>query len=117
LTSPIPLSQTSTLYWKGGASIDFKIIDAGGNPRLFTPFASLMSAAPGTETTEGFARAVSVDGYPAWEKWDAGTRNGEIGAAVEDRFLVQLEGRGVESIDALRAVLDMADVAGLAGLR
>jgi hypothetical protein len=117
LSSPIPLSQASVVYQKNGATIDVKIIDAGGNQRLFQPFASLLARGPGTETTDGFERGVSVDGYPAWEKWDAGTRNGEIGVDVERRFLVQLEGRRVESVDALRAILDATDITGLAAAR
>jgi hypothetical protein len=117
LSSPIPLSQASVVYQKDGATVDFKIIDAGGNQRLFQPFASLLARGAGTETKDGFERGVSIDGYPAWEKWDAGTRNGEIGVDVERRFLVQLEGRRVESINALRAIMDATDITGLAAVR
>jgi hypothetical protein len=117
MTSPIVFTQASAVYRSGAATVDLKIIDGGGNPRLFAPFAGLMASGFRTDSGNGFERSATIRNAPGWEKWDSGTRNGELGVAVSRRFLVQLEGHDVETIEALHTLVDAADLDGLASLR
>jgi hypothetical protein len=117
MTSPFSFSQASVTYKKGDAEIEQKIMDSGFNQLLFTPFTMFMAAGYEKETQEGFERSVNVAGNPGWEKWDKGSRNGELAVVVGKRFLVQLEGRGVDDVKTLHAVLDQTDLTKLAALK
>jgi hypothetical protein len=117
MTSPFSFSQASVTYRKGDAQIEQKIMDSGFNQMLFTPFTMFMASGYEKETQEGFERSVNVAGNPGWEKWDKGTRNGELNVVVNKRFLVQVEGQNIDDIKTLHAVLDQTDLKKLASLK
>jgi len=117
MTSPFSYSQASVTYKKGDAEIEQKIMDSGYNQLLFMPFQMLMTAGYEKETQDGFERSVNVAGNPGWEKWDKGSKNGELSVVVAKRFLVQLEGHGVDDVKTLHTVLDQTDLTKLASLK
>ncbi len=117
MTSPFSFSQASVTYMKGDAEVEQKILDSGFNQMLFTPFSTFMAAGYEKETQDGFERSVNVAGNPGWERWDRGTRNGELNVVVNKRFLVQVEGHDIDDIKTLHAVLDQTDLKKLASLR
>jgi hypothetical protein len=117
MTSPFSFSQASVTYKKGDAEIEQKILDSGFNQLLFTPFTMFMAAGYEKETQDGFERSLDIAGNPGWEKWDKGSKNGELSVVVGKRFLVQLEGHGVDDIKTLHTVLDQTDLAKLASLK
>jgi hypothetical protein len=117
MTSPFSYSQASVTYRKGDAEIEQKIMDSGFNQLLFTPFSMLMAADYEKETQDGFERSVKIGDYPGWEKWDSGSKNGELSVVVNKRYLVQLEGHGIDDVKQLREVLDKTDLAKLAALK
>lgn len=117
MTSPFSFSQSTVTYKKGDANIDLKIMDSGFNQLLFAPFTMFMMAGYEKETQDGYEKSVTVNGNPGWEKWDSGSKNGELSVVVNKRFLVQVEGHGVEDTKALKAVLDQTDLGKLASLK
>lgn len=117
MTSPFAFSQASVTYKKGDAEIDQKIMDSGFNQLLFTPFTMFMAAGYEKETQDGFEHSVNVGGNPGWEKWNKASKDGELNVVVNKRFLVQIEGRGIDDVKALRAVLDATDLKKLASLQ
>jgi hypothetical protein len=117
MTSPFSFSQASVTYKRGDAEVEQKIIDSGFNQVLFAPFTMLMAAGYEKETQDGFERSVNVGGNPGWEKWDKGTRNGELSVVVNKRFLVQLEGHSLDDVKTLHTVLEQTDVKKLASLK
>jgi hypothetical protein len=117
MTTPFSFSQASVTYRKGDAEIEQKILDSGLNQVLFAPFAMFMASGYEKETQDGFERSVDVGGNPGWEKWDKGTRNGDLNVIVNRRFLVQVEGRSVDDIRTLHTVLDRTDLKKLAALK
>lgn len=117
MTSPFSFSQASVTYKKGDAEIEQKIMDSGFNQLLFAPFSMFMAAGYEKETQDGFERSVNIGGNPGWEKWDKGSKNGELSVVVGKRFLVQLEGHGVDDVSALHSVLDKTDLKKLAELK
>ncbi|HUR34210.1 MAG TPA: hypothetical protein VM032_10480 [Vicinamibacterales bacterium] len=117
MTSPFSFSQASVTYTRGDAEIEQKIMDSGFNQLLFTPFTMFMAAGYEKETQDGFERSVNIAGNPGWEKWDKESKNGELNVVVGKRFLVQLEGRGLDDIKTLHTVFEQTDVAKLASLK
>ena len=117
MSAPFSYSQASVTYRKGDAEIEQKIMDSGFNQLLFTPFSMFMASGYEKETQDGFERSVKIADNPGWEKWDSGSKNGELSIVVNKRFLVQLEGHGIADVKDLREVLDKTDLGKLAGLK
>lgn len=117
MTAPFAYSQTSATYTKGDASVETKIMDSGFNQMLFAPFAMFMTQGYEKETADGFEKSINVGGNPGFEKWDSGSKNGELTVVVNKRFLVQVEGHGVADDKVMRAVLDQTDLKKLAELK
>ncbi|MFN7914665.1 MAG: hypothetical protein U0Q55_04950 [Vicinamibacterales bacterium] len=117
MTAPFAFSQTSVTYKKGEMEIEAKVMDSGFNQLLFAPFAMMMAAGYEKETQDGFERSLMIGNNPGWEKWDKGTKNGELSVVVGKRFLVQLEGRELDDVKTLRTVLDQTDLKKLEGLK
>jgi hypothetical protein len=117
MSSPFSFSQAKVTYKKGDVQIEQSIMDSGFNQLLFTPFTMFMTAGYEKETQDGFERSVNIGGNPGWEKWDKGSKNGELSVVVGKRFLVQLEGHGVDDIQTLHTVLDQTDLKKLASLK
>ncbi|MGC4080697.1 MAG: hypothetical protein QM736_00895 [Vicinamibacterales bacterium] len=117
MTAPFAFSQASVTFKKGDAEIEQKVMDSGFNQLLFAPFSMMMVAGYEKETEDGFERSVNINGNPGWEKWDKGTKNGELSVVVGKRFLVQLEGHGIDDVNVLRSVLDRTDVKKLEGMK
>lgn len=117
MTAPFAFSQASVTYKKGDADIDLKIMDSGFNQLLFAPFAMFMSAGYEKETQDGFEHSVNINGNPGWEKYSKGSRDGELNVVVNRRFLVQVEGRGIDDTKVLRTVFDATDVKKLSSLK
>jgi hypothetical protein len=117
MTAPFSYSQASATYTNGDARVEEKIMDSGFNQVLFAPFAMFMTAGYEKETQDGFERSVNVGGNPGFEKWDKGTKNGELTVVVSKRFLVQVEGHDVADEKVLHNILDKTDLAKLASLK
>jgi hypothetical protein len=117
MTSPFSYSQASVTYKKGDAEIEQKIMDSGYNQLLFAPFQMFMVSGYEKETQDGFERSINANGNPGWEKWDKGSKNGELSVVVDKRFLVQLEGHDIDDVKELHAVLDQTDLKKLASLK
>ncbi|MEQ1908234.1 MAG: hypothetical protein ABMA15_05395 [Vicinamibacterales bacterium] len=117
MTAPFAFSQSSTTYTNGDSNVELKIMDSGFNQMLFAPFAMFMAAGYEKETQDGFEKSVTIGGYPGFEKWDKGTKNGELTVVVNKRFLVQVEGHDVADEKVLHNILDKTDLAKLASLK
>ena len=117
MTAPFSYSQASTTYTNGDARIEEKITDSGFNQMLIAPFSMFMVAGYEKETQDGFERSVNIGGNPGFEKWDKGTKNGELTVVVNKRFLVQVEGHDIADEKVMHNVLDKTDLAKLASLK
>jgi len=67
------------------------------------------------ETDDGYERTTTFDGHKAYEKYNDKRKRGEINLIVNSRFIVQVEGRGVEMDELKRAIkkIDLDDLAKL----
>jgi hypothetical protein len=117
MTAPFAYSQAEVRYKKGESRLDVKIVDSGFNQLLLTPFAMMMQAGYEKETSNGYEKATTVGGQPGWEKWNTEGKDGEVTAFVGKRFLLTVNGRNVEDIKALHAVVGKVDLNKLANMK
>jgi len=116
MTSPIAFSQTEAEYTRDDQHIDVKIVDSGFNQMLIAPWAMFLGAGYERETDEGYEKAVSIDGNPGFEKWNSASKDGELNIVVAQRFLVTIEGRGLDDPSVLHEVFSRLDTGKLTAL-
>ena len=117
MTAPVAFSEANVTYRQGDASIDAKIVDSGFNQILMAPFTMFLSAGYEKETEDGYEKSVKVGEHPGWEKWNSQGKDGELNAVVAKRFLLTLEGNGIESTKVLYDLAQATDLAKLAGMK
>jgi hypothetical protein len=117
MTAPVAFSEASVTYRQGDATIDAKIIDSGFNQILMAPFAMFLSAGYEKETQDGYEKSVKVGEHPGWEKWNSEGKNGELNAVVGKRFLLTLDGNGIESTKVLYDLAQATDLSKLAAMK
>lgn len=117
MTSPVSFSQAEARYTKGDASLEVKIIDSGFNQLLLTPYAMFLTAGYERETSEGYEKSTQVNGQPGWEKWNTESKDGELNALVGKRFLVTIDGNGIDNVSQLHDVAKKMDMGKLASLK
>jgi len=117
MTIPVPFSQAEVSYRKGDASVDLTIVDTGFAQLLFAPFSMMMATGYSRESSDGYERAVTIDGHPALEEWRNDGHSGELTVAVAKRFLVTVHGSAVPDRATLRTFTSAMNLGKLAGLK
>ena len=117
MTSPFPFSQTEAAYTKGDSRIEVKVVDSGFAQMLIAPWSMMLASGYSRETSDGYEKAVTVSGQPAFEKWDSGSKNGELNILVNKRFLVSVEGDDLADTKVLHDVAGKMDFGRFASLK
>jgi hypothetical protein len=117
MTSPFAFSQAEVRYTKGDARLEMKLVDSGFNQLFLAPFAMMMQSGYEKETEDGYEKSAMVAGQPGWEKWSTERKDGAINAFVGKRFLLTIEGDGVENVKVLHDAAAKLDMARLAALK
>ena len=117
MTAPVPFSQTETRYTKGASRIDVKVVDSGFAPLLIAPWSMMLATGYSRETSEGYEKAVTIGGQPAFEKWNSDAKNGELNILVNKRFLVTIEGDELADTKPLHEFAGKMDFGKFAGLK
>lgn len=117
MTQPVPFSQATCTYHKGDATIEAKLVDSGFNQLLLAPYAMFLAAGYEKETENGYEKSTKVASYPGWERWNSESKDGELNAVVNRRFLLTLEGNGLSDTKVLHELAQKADLGKLAGLK
>jgi hypothetical protein len=117
MSAPFKYSQAEVRYTKGDSRIELKMVDSGFNQLLLTPYAMFLTAGYEKETSDGYEKSTKVNGQPGWEKWDSSGKDGELNALVGKRFLVQIDGRGIEDTKLLHELAGKIDMAKLSTLK
>ena len=117
MTSPFAFSQAEVRYTKGDARLEMKLVDSGFNQLFLAPFAMMMQSGYEKETEDGYEKSAMVAGQPGWEKWSTERKDGAINAFVGKRFLLTIEGDGVETVKVLHDAAAKLDMARLAALK
>lgn len=123
----IPLSETTgytfadAWYSRDGVEVRVAISDSAGGEDALIALATVVVLFPDdySETIEPATRIrrLMIAGFPASERLDRQKREGDLVVVLGKRFVVTVEGRAVDSIDGLTAILERIDLAKLAALR
>ena len=117
MTSPIAYSQVEAEYTKGDAEIEVKVVDTGFAQMLIAPWSMFMASGFSRETSDGYEKAASIGGQPGFERWEKGSRRGELNVFVGKRFLVTIEGRELADTSVLHEIAAKMDFGRIAGLK
>ncbi len=117
MTSPFPFSSTETTYTKGASSIEVKVVDSGFAQMLIAPWSMMLASGYSRESRDGYEKAVTVSGQPAFEKWDSSSKSGELNILVNKRFLVSVEGDDLSDTKVLHEVAGKMDFGKFASLK
>lgn len=101
MTSPIPFSKTEADYTKGEEQVQVSITDTAAAAMMLMPVRMMVASGYSRETSNGYEKAVSVNGMPGVEKWSSANKDGELTVLVGDRFIVQLDGHNVSGVKTL----------------
>jgi hypothetical protein len=107
---PVGVTEVHLEYRKGQAVVAASIVDSGLNASYLAPFTLFIAQGYKKETPAGYERAVKVGDYPAWERWDGDTKNGELNVLVGRRFVVQLDGIDIENTKVLHEIMQKFDL-------
>lgn len=116
LELPAPATHAATSYARDGARVDLAITDTGGQAEFLE--ATLKIAGTSFERTSenGYFRGATIGGAPAVESWNHVDRLAELTVIVSGRFLVHATASGLESIDAVKAMVERVPFDRLAAL-
>jgi hypothetical protein len=117
MSSPFSYSQAEVEYTKGDSRIEMKMVDSGLNQLLLTPYTMFLTAGYEKETSDGYEKSTKVNGQPGWEKWNGSSKNGELSALVNKRFVVTVEGHGIEDNKVLQEFAGKVDMGKVAALK
>ena len=114
---PVSFSQAEVVYRKGDARIEASVMDSGLNQLLIAPFSMYLNSGFERQTEDGYEKAVKLAGSPGWEKWNGSTKNGELAAFVNKRFVVDFKGRHIDDMKVLYQLAQASNLAQLASLK
>ena len=110
------ISQVEATYGEGESEIDLSILDYGAIPSLGMMGLGWTMADVDRESGSTYERTITFGGERGYRKYDTERRSGELSLLVADRFVVQVQGSGVED-DDLETALRAVDLSGLSALR
>lgn len=117
MTSPIAYSQVETNYKRGDAEIEMRVVDTGYAQMLIAPWSMFLASGYSRETGDAYEKSISVGGNPGFEKFDNGSKRGELNIFVNKRFMVSLEGRELADTKVLHEFASQMDFGKIAALK
>ncbi|MDP3716551.1 MAG: hypothetical protein Q8T13_02160 [Acidobacteriota bacterium] len=117
MTSPIAYSQVETTYKKGDSEIELRVIDTGYAQMLIAPWSMFLASGYSRETGDGYEKSISIGGNPGFEKFDNGSKRGELNIFVNKRFMVSLEGSDLADTKVLHEFASQMDFDKIAALK
>ena len=104
--APFKISEAGQRYKKGDAEIRVKIIDSAYNALMLVPFSWISNMGYEKQTETGYEKAVKVAGFPALEKWDTRSKDGELTLVANKRYIVNLEGSDLDDVKVLHSLAE-----------
>lgn len=99
----------------GSQSVEINIVDAGGTGALMG-LAAWSIIEVDKETENGYEKTTKFGDHKAYEKYDNGSKDGEIAVLIKNRFIVTAKGNGVE-MSQLKSTLEEIDLDKLAAMK
>jgi len=117
LTAPVHFADAMVRLMKGDATVTAKITDSALNQVLVEPLTILMASHHERGSSREYEKAVTVGDAPGFEKWDSKTKSGNLTVMVNKRFIVEIDGSGIDDPKVLHEILDKIDLGKLADLK
>lgn len=117
LTAPVHFADAMVRLMKGDATVTAKITDSALNQVLVEPLATLIAGHHERGSSREYEKAVTVGDAPGFEKWDSKTKSGNLSVMVNKRFIVEIDGSGIDDPKVLHEILDKIDLEELADLK
>lgn len=93
-------------YEKGDTRVEISIVDGAGFAGVVTGMAAWSLVEVDRETETGYERTTTINGYKAFESFDSKREEGQISVVVEDRFIVNIEGKRIPNDKDLKRALE-----------
>jgi len=100
-------STAKAVYEADKAKLEVKIVDIAGIGKLASKMADWSTLDIDKESKNGYERTTTIDGHKAYEKYDAKRQKGKVAMIVDDRFIVDIEGRNVTERQLRDAIEDI----------
>ena len=110
-------STAEARYRTESAEVTLAITDSAMNQLLLAPLTGFIGTGYSERHTNGYTKAISISGAPAFEKWEQDSRHAEVTAIVGNRFIVAGKGRSVPAPDVVRKIVEAVNLTKLAELR
>src|SRR4029079_1997709 len=78
----VSVSTAEVRYTKGDADVKLTITDAAFNQLVMAPFSMMLAMGYSERTSDGYKKATTVRGNPAFETWDNNNKHGEVGVII-----------------------------------
>lgn len=117
LSVPMKGSQASMTLTKGETEVVVDIIDTVFNQSIYAPVAAYLGNGFYSSTGNGYKKAISVGGQPAFEELNKKERSAGLTILVGKRFLVHTLGTNVDSVEPVSFITGQIDIARLANLK
>lgn len=109
-------SMAEATYRDKEREVEVSISDFGGIGILKATMAAWTTMDYERESDDGYERTTTIEGYPAFEKFNRSTGDAEAGILVDDRFILSLDARNISEKDFAR-IIDQLDPARLARVK
>ncbi|MFP3869045.1 MAG: hypothetical protein ACLFUU_12970 [Desulfobacteraceae bacterium] len=112
--TPMMMSQAKAEYKSGDQSLEITVVDSS-----FGPMAAMgMGLMKGmeVESTEESTKTIEVQGFQAVETYKPKAKQGQLTIMVGNRFIVSLEGQGIDNIQVLKDVAEKIELKKLADI-
>lgn len=106
MTAPFKVSTAGVRYKKGDAEIRVKVTDSAYNALMLVPFSWITNTGYEKETETGYEKATKVAGFPALEKWNTESKDGELTVIANKRYIVELEGSDIGDTKVLHQLAE-----------
>ena len=100
----------------GNKSVRFEITDPGSLAGPFALANMWMNVDIDKETSDGYEKTSTVSGRKLHEKWNSASKHAEVHMVVGNRFMVQVDTRGVDMND-VKTLLSKIDIAKLESMK
>jgi hypothetical protein len=117
MTAPVNFASASVRMMKENATVTAKITDSAMNQMLVAPFAMFLAGNYERETDRGYEKSIKLGDAPGFEKWDSGTKSGNLTLIVGKRFIVEIDASDIDDPKVMHDILAKIDLKKLADLK
>jgi len=89
------MSTVKGIYQSDDGQLNVKIVDVAGAGKLVSKVANWTDLDVDKESKDGYERTTVIDGYQAYEKYDSRRQKGQVALLVDDRFIIDIQGKNI----------------------